>query len=177
MSAKGWLSPPGNSVAVTSVAAVPAPKTFPPSPRSAPPQSGCLRTETVKPPASPGCADSLETAILSRIPDTRVNGAGALRTPNTTNIQFAGIEGEALLIALDLAGFAVSSGAACSSGAVEPSHVLTAMGLSKSEAKSSIRFSLGRTNNQTDVDELLEALAGCVSRLRKISPLHVIHTS
>ena len=124
-----------------------------------------------------GLRDSLEAAILARIPDTSVNGAGAPRTPNTTNIQFDGIEGEALLIALDLAGFAVSSGAACSSGAVEPSHVLTAMGLSKSEAKSSIRFSLGRTNTQADVDDLLEALAGCVGRLRKISPLHVMHAS
>jgi cysteine desulfurase len=121
--------------------------------------------------------DSLEAAILARVPNTCVNGVGAPRTPNTTNIQFAGIEGEALLIALDLAGFAVSSGAACSSGAVEPSHVLTAMGLSKTEAKSSIRFSVGRTNTKADVDDLLEVITACVGRLRKISPFHVVNAS
>jgi cysteine desulfurase len=103
---------------------------------------------------------------------THVNRAGANRTPNTTNIRFDGIEGEALLIALDLAGFAVSSGAACSSGAVNPSHVLTAMGLTKDQAKSSIRFSLGRTNNLADVDALVDAVVRNVERLRKLSPVH-----
>ena len=75
--------------------------------------------------------DRLEQSILDRIPDTHVNGAGAPRVPNTTNIRFDGIDSDALLIALDLKGFAVSSGAACSSGAPEPSHVLLAMGLSR----------------------------------------------
>lgn len=121
--------------------------------------------------------DRLEDAILARIPGTSVNGAGAPRTPNTTNIQFYGLEGEALLIALDLAGFAVSSGAACSSGAVNPSHVLTAMGLSKEQAKSSLRFSLGRTNTETDVEALIEALERAVTRLRNLSPIHVAPTS
>jgi cysteine desulfurase len=114
--------------------------------------------------------DRLERGILDRIPDTRVNGAGADRTPNTTNIVFTGIEGEALLIALDLAGYAVSSGSACSSGAVQPSHVLLAMGVPAPDAKSSLRFSLGRTNTQDQVDGLLDALEKAVSRLRKLSP-------
>ena len=90
--------------------------------------------------------DRLERSILGRIPHTGVNGNRAARTPNTTNIYFDGIEGEALVIALDLRGFAVSSGAACSSGAVEPSHVLLAIGLTPDRARASIRFSLGRSN-------------------------------
>jgi cysteine desulfurase len=121
--------------------------------------------------------DRLEAALVARIPHTQVNGEGAPRTPNTTNIRFQGVEGEALLIALDLAGFAVSSGAACSSGAVNPSHVLTAMGLSKEEAKSSIRFSLGRTNTVEEVDALIEAVERNVARLRGISPFHAMQSS
>lgn len=114
--------------------------------------------------------DRLEQGVLERIPDTRVNGAGAPRTANTTNIVFAGVEGEALLIALDLAGFAVSSGSACSSGAVQPSHVLTAMGLPAADAKSSLRFSVGRVNTAQQVDALLDVLEKAVTRLRKLSP-------
>jgi cysteine desulfurase len=114
--------------------------------------------------------DKLEQGILNTVPQARVNGAGALRTPNVTNIQFSGIEGEALLIALDLAGFAVSSGAACSSGAVTPSHVLTAMGLSAEEARSSLRFSLGRINTEEQVDALIAAASHSAARLRKLSP-------
>jgi cysteine desulfurase len=114
--------------------------------------------------------DRLEQSILGRIPDTRVNGAGAPRVPNTTNIRFDGIDSDALLIALDLRGFAVSSGAACSSGAPEPSHVLLAMGLSRLEARSSIRFSLGRSNTIEQVDALMEALVDSVAHLRKLAP-------
>ena len=114
--------------------------------------------------------DRLEHSILERIPDTRVNGAGALRVANTTNIRFDGIDSDALLIALDLKGFAVSSGAACSSGAPEPSHVLLAMGLSRLEARSSIRFSLGRSNTVEQVDALVEALVDSVTHLRKLAP-------
>ncbi len=77
---------------------------------------------------------------------------GAPRVPNTTNIYFDGIDGEALVIALDLKGLAVSTGAACSSGAIEPSHVLTAMGLRPDRAKASIRFSLGKQNTSEDID-------------------------
>jgi cysteine desulfurase len=114
--------------------------------------------------------DRLESAILERVPGTRVNGAGAPRLPNTTNICFDGIGGEALVIALDLAGFAVSTGAACSSGAVAPSHVLTAMGLTARQARSSVRFSLGESNTEEDVDELVKAIVEAVERLRRVSP-------
>ncbi len=116
--------------------------------------------------------DRLEHSILDRIPDTRVNGAGSPRVPNTTNIRFDGIDSDALLIALDLRGFAVSSGAACSSGAPEPSHVLLAMGLSRLEARSSIRFSLGRSNTIEQVDALVEALVDSVAHLRKLAPAY-----
>jgi cysteine desulfurase len=114
--------------------------------------------------------DRLEQGIAARIPGIHINAAGANRTPNTSNISFQGIEAEALVIALDLAGFAVSTGAACSSGAVEPSHVLTAMGLSPAQARSSIRFSLGRTNSAEQVDSLIAAVDASVARLRKLSP-------
>ncbi|MBV8843881.1 MAG: cysteine desulfurase [Bryobacterales bacterium] len=114
--------------------------------------------------------DRLEQDILDRIPDTHINGAGAPRTPNTSNIRFDGIDSEPLLIALDLKGFAVSSGSACSSGATEPSHVLKAIGLSREQARSSIRISLGRSNDASQVDALVDALADCVAHLRRIAP-------
>ena len=116
--------------------------------------------------------DRLEQQILDRIPGTHVNGAGVPRVPNTTNVRFDGIDSDALLIALDLKGFAVSSGAACSSGAPEPSHVLLAMGLSRLEARSSIRFSLGRSNTVEQVDALAEALVESVAHLRKVAPAY-----
>ena len=119
-----------------------------------------------------GLRDRLEEAVLERIPDAWVNGQGSPRTPNTANIGFEGIEGEPLVIALDLKGFAVSSGSACSSGAVEPSHVLTAIGLSKRRAKSCIRFSLGRRTTVEAVDELVKALETVVARLRRLAPAH-----
>jgi len=117
--------------------------------------------------------DRLELSILERIPHTGVNGNRAARTPNTANIYFDGLEGEALVIALDLRGFAVSSGAACSSGAVEPSHVLTAIGLRAERARASIRFSLGRSTTTEQVDALVEAVAASVAHLRKLSPVMV----
>jgi cysteine desulfurase len=116
--------------------------------------------------------DRLETGILSRVPDAGVNGGSAARTPNTTNIYFDGLEGEALVISLDLKGFAVSSGSACSSGAVEPSHVLLAMGLKPERARASLRFSLGHSNNEEQVDALIEAVAASVVQLRKLSPTY-----
>jgi cysteine desulfurase len=116
--------------------------------------------------------DRLEQGILDRVPRTAVNGAAAPRVGNTTNIRFDGIEGEAMVIALDLRGFAVSSGAACSSGAVEPSHVLTAIGLTKEQARSSIRFSLGESNTVEEVDALIDAVAASADRLRKLSPTY-----
>lgn len=116
--------------------------------------------------------DRLERGLLAQIPDSRVNAANAPRTPNTTNISFAGIEGEALVIALDLRGLAVSTGAACSSGAVEPSHVLTAIGLSTSEARSSIRFSLGRQTTEAETDFALRIVPEVVAQLRRLSPAY-----
>lgn len=116
--------------------------------------------------------DRLETAILSQIDDTGLNGEYAPRVPNTTNIHIDHIEGEALVIALDLKGFAVSTGAACSSGAIEPSHVLTAMGLPPAQARASIRFSLGKHNNEADIDFALSILPETVARLRELSPVY-----
>jgi cysteine desulfurase len=115
--------------------------------------------------------DRLEHGILARIDDAAVNGGRAPRTPNTSNIRFDYIEGEALVIALDLRGFAVSSGAACSSGAVEPSHVLLAIGLAPEAARSCIRFSLGRWTTAEQVDALIDAVAASVAHLRRISPV------
>ena len=101
-----------------------------------------------------------------------MNGDGAPRVPNTTNIFFDYIEGEALVIALDLKGVAVSTGAACSSGAIEPSHVLTAMGLRPDRARASLRFSLGKQNTEEDVEFALGLIAETVNRLRELSPVY-----
>ena len=117
--------------------------------------------------------DRLEQGILARVAGAHVNGAGAPRVGNTSNIRFDGIDSEPLLIALDLKGFAVSSGSACSSGATEPSHVLAAIGLTREQARSSVRFSLGRSNTVEQIDELIEAVVQVVSRLRKLAPAYV----
>ncbi len=114
--------------------------------------------------------DRFEHALLDRIPGVWVNCAASARVPNTSNICFEGIEGEPLLIALDLKGFAVSSGAACSSGAVEPSHVLTAIGLPRQQARSCLRFSFGRSNDEAQIDALVDALASSVEHLRRLAP-------
>jgi cysteine desulfurase len=113
--------------------------------------------------------DRLESEILARIPGTLVNGARQPRVPNTTNISFERIEAESLLIALDLEGIAVSTGAACSSGTLEPSHVLRAMGLPTHRAQNSIRFSLGAENTDAEVDYLLEKLPRAVEKLRSLT--------
>ncbi|MGH9496235.1 MAG: cysteine desulfurase family protein, partial [Candidatus Sulfotelmatobacter sp.] len=114
--------------------------------------------------------DRLEQGIVRQVEEASVNGAGAPRVPNTTNIRFDYIEGESLVIALDLKGLAVSTGAACSSGAIEPSHVLLAMGLPASQARSSIRFSLGKQTTEEDIDFALALLPDTVTRLRELSP-------
>ena len=98
-----------------------------------------------------------------------MNGGEAARVPNTTNLWFEGLEGEALVIALDLKGLAVSSGAACSSGASEPSHVLEAMGLSAERARSSVRLSLHRMTTETEIDRAIELVSSQVSRMRELS--------
>ena len=116
--------------------------------------------------------DQLEHGLLHRVPHSRINGGRAQRTPNTTNLVFPGVEGEALLIALDLKGLACSTGAACSSGAVEPSHVLTALGLPPEEARASLRFSLGRHTSQADIDFALSIVPAAVAQLRALSPTY-----
>ncbi len=116
--------------------------------------------------------DRIQQTILENVEATGLNGASAARVPNTTNIYFEYIEGEALVIALDLKGLAVSTGAACSSGAIEPSHVLTAMGLRPDRARASIRFSLGKQNTPEEVDFALDLVPQTVSRLRELSPVY-----
>lgn len=116
--------------------------------------------------------DKLEQGLLGRVLHARVNGGAASRTPNTTNLGFPGIEGEALLIALDLKGLACSTGAACSSGAVEPSHVLTAIGLPPAEARASLRFSLGRHTTEQEIDFALQVVPAAVAQLRELSPTY-----
>jgi len=123
-------------------------------------------------PALAQLRDRLEQGILTRVADTHVNAPGSPRTPNVTNIRFDGIDSEALLIALDLRGFAVSAGSACSSGKQDPSPVLLAIGLTRLQAKSSIRFSLGRSNDLAQVDALIHAVAESVAHLRKLAPAY-----
>jgi len=116
--------------------------------------------------------DRIESFVTKMVDLVGVNSGSAPRVPNTTNIYFDCIEGEAMVIALDLKGVAVSTGAACSSGAIEPSHVLTAMGLSGDRARASIRFSLGKQNTSADVDLLLGILPDVIGRLRELSPVY-----
>jgi cysteine desulfurase len=119
-----------------------------------------------------GFRDRIQQTVLSSIDQVGVNSGRAPRVPNTANIYFDCIEGEALVIALDLKGVAVSTGAACSSGAIEPSHVLTAMGLTPDRARASIRFSLGKQNTAEDVDLLLSIVPETLARLRELSPVY-----
>jgi cysteine desulfurase len=114
--------------------------------------------------------DRLQHGVLAQVEEAGVNGEGAPRVPNTTNIYFEHIEGESMVIALDLKGLAVSTGAACSSGAIEPSHVLVAMGLRPDRARASIRFSLGRQNTEEDIDIALALVPEMIARLRELSP-------
>jgi cysteine desulfurase len=116
--------------------------------------------------------DRIESKILAEVEAIGINGESAPRVPNTSNIYFDYIDGEALIIALDLKGLAVSTGAACSSGAMEPSHVLTAMGLRPDRARASIRFSLGKQNTSEDVDFALDLIPNTVARLRELSPVY-----
>jgi cysteine desulfurase len=115
--------------------------------------------------------DHLQSEILRKVEDVGVSGEGASRVPTTTNIHFDHIEGEALVIALDLKGLSVSTGAACSSGAIEPSHVLTAMGLPPEQARSSLRFSLGKQTTESDINFALDIIPETVARLRELSPM------
>jgi cysteine desulfurase len=114
--------------------------------------------------------DRLEQTLTIALPAVRVNGSSSRRVANTANLAFAGAGGEALVIALDLQGISCSTGAACSSGAVEPSHVLLAMGLSPDEARSSLRFSLGRGTTSDEIDRAIAIIPPTVERLRALSP-------
>ena len=114
--------------------------------------------------------DRLETGIIERVPLAAVNGDRARRMPTTTNLTFDCVEGEGFVIAMDLRGIACSTGAACSSGSLEPSHVLSAIGLKPEQARASIRFSLGRYNTAEDIDTTLQILPKVVEQLRAISP-------
>ena len=116
--------------------------------------------------------DRLENGLLDRIPHASVNGSRALRMPNTTNLTLPFIEGEAMVIALDLKGIACSTGAACSSGAVEPSHVLTAIGLPPEDARATLRLSLGHQTTDEEIDFALETIPPVIDRLRQMSPTY-----
>ncbi len=113
--------------------------------------------------------DTFEREVLTSIPDVTVNGGGAPRVPNTSNLHFHGADGEALLIALDLEGICVSSGAACASGTLTPSHVLLAMGLTPAQAHGSLRFSLGPDTTEAEVERVVEALRSHVPRARALA--------
>jgi len=116
--------------------------------------------------------DRLESGLVERITHAKVNGSRAHRTPNTTNVTLPFIEGEAMVIALDLKGIACSTGAACSSGAVGPSHVLTAIGLAPEDARATLRLSLGRQTTDDEIDFALETIPPVIDRLRQISPTY-----
>jgi cysteine desulfurase len=113
--------------------------------------------------------DRLEAGILRAVPGTAVNGSTEARVPNTTNISFDRIEAESLLIAMDLEGIAVSTGSACSSGTLEPSHVLKAMGFNAHRTQNSIRFSLGAANTEAEIDRVIAVLPGIVEKLRSLT--------
>jgi cysteine desulfurase len=119
--------------------------------------------------------DRMEQQILKSIPGTARNGAREPRLPNTANLSFEGIEAEGMLQELDQAGICASSGSACTSGSVEPSHVLTAMGFRPERAASCVRFSLGIGNSEMEVEHLLAVLPGIVSRLRKEPGIRADH--
>lgn len=114
--------------------------------------------------------DRLEEGLLRQIPETVRNGAREPRLPNTSNLAFAGVEAEGILLLLDQAGICASSGSACTTGSLDPSHVLTAMGCSAARARGSIRFSLGIANTAAEVDYALERLPGIIARLRALTP-------
>ncbi len=116
--------------------------------------------------------DRLKEGIQDRIPHIRINGDPENGLPNTLNISFEYVEGESIILNLDLQGVAVSSGSACTSGSLEPSHVLMAMGVPPVTAQGSIRFSLGKGNTREDIDRVLEILPPIIEKLRRMSPLY-----
>lgn len=127
--------------------------------------------QPVEAPRLAALRDRAIASILEAVPRARVSGHPTLRLPNNINVSFEGVEGEPILLGLDFAGICASSGSACTSASLEPSHVLTAMGLPADVAHASLRLTLGRENTDADVDHLLATLPGIVERLRNLSPL------
>ena len=121
--------------------------------------------------------DKLIDGILAEIPDVRLNGHRTQRLPNNVNVSVRYVEGEALLLRLDLAGIAGSSGSACTSGSLDPSHVLLAIGLPHEIAHGSLRLSLGTDTTEAEIDEVLDKLPGIVKNLRDMSPLNAYQQS
>jgi cysteine desulfurase len=119
-----------------------------------------------------GLRDRLERDLLAQVPQSWVNSGRAPRVPNTSNLTFPFIEGESMVIALDLKGIACSTGAACSSGAVEPSHVLIALGLAPEDARATLRLSLGHQTTVEEIDFALETIPPVIERLRQLSPTY-----
>lgn len=132
---------------------------------------------TTEPARLAALRDRLEAGVLAAVPGSTRNGAASPRVANTTNISFERIESESLLIGLDLEGIAVSSGSACSSGTLEPSHVLKAMGLPHHRTLSSVRFSLGLSNSEADIDRVIGVLPPLVQKLRNLSTVRATHSS
>ena len=120
--------------------------------------------------AERGLRDRLEQGLVANCPDARVNGRRDQRLPNTTNVSFEFVEGEAILLMLDEFGICASSGSACTSGSLEPSHVLRAMGVPFTAAHGSIRFSLSRYNTEDEIDLVVERMPAIIHRLRELSP-------
>ena len=118
-----------------------------------------------------------EELVFGAIPAVCINGCAAQRVPNTSNISFAGVESESVLLHLDLLGICASAGSACTTGEPEPSHVLLAMGLSNRQAQGALRFSLGRTTTAEQVDRVVEALVGIIKKLREMSSCDEIECS
>jgi len=116
--------------------------------------------------------DKLIEDILKRIKNSRLNGHPTKRLPGNVNVSVEGVEGESMLLSLDLAGVCASSGSACTSSILEPSHVLTAIGISPEIAHSSLRFTLGKDNNEEDINYVLKVLPEIVERLRSMSPIY-----
>jgi len=114
--------------------------------------------------------DHLETSVVSRFEGVRINGDKEKRVPSISNLSFDGVDGESLLIALDLKGIAVSTGSACASGSIEPSHVLQALGLSREEIRGSVRFSFSALNTREEIDYVLSILSETITRLREMNP-------
>ncbi len=119
-----------------------------------------------------GLRDRLEKGFMEKIPDIKINGDPEKRLPNTANVSFEYVEGESLLLNLDMLGIAASSGSACTSGSLEPSHVLLAMSLSHEMSHGSVRFSLGKDNTVEEIDYLIENMPAIVERMRSMSPLY-----